>query len=151
MIHYSFLTSLISIDLISVTAHLLLHHKSRFHKDLQGSKSWTARFRQQNIPIHTSQVTVSHHLRTLTKGDSSNTSFTPPRSVMAGKEATQLVHFTISPPPAIATVSKCSSSIVDLQPLPKSAPPQKLWKRLGLDNTSRIHKSLLVRAHISLW
>jgi hypothetical protein len=132
VIHCSFLTSLYSVDLISVTAHLLLHHKSQFGQDLRDSKPWTARFQLKNSPIHTSQAVVSHPPNTLTKEYSSDTLFAPPQSTMP-------------------TVSECSSSVVDLKPPSASASSEDVWKRLGLDKKKHIHKSLLVRACSSLW
>jgi hypothetical protein len=135
VIHCSFLTSLHWTDLISVTAYLLLHHRSRLYKDRLDSKPWTVRFQQKKTPDHKSRVLVSHSPRTLNKEDPSNPSFAPPRSVMAGKQA---------------TVTGFSPSIVALMPLPPSSSLERISKRPGLDKLNLVHEFLLVRPRSSI-
>lgn len=105
VIHRSVLTSLHLGGLISVASHLLLHHRSRLREDIQASKPWTARFRRQNIPNHKSQVDLAHPQRILTKEESSDSSITPPRSVVADEQA---IHDAI--PSGVSTPSLLPAS-----------------------------------------
>jgi hypothetical protein len=69
---------------------------------------------------------------------------------MAGEQAIQPVHYAISPQSTMTTVSEYSSPSMDPKPLPTTAKLKDVLKRLGLNEKSLIHKSLLVRSLTSL-